>query len=101
MVAADRCFTNAAREAARTGGVGSSLGNPGRDQPRARRLVIPRDDPVVQTEDEIRQPEIVVARRRESLEGQTPVVGDVTCGTSLKRRQAGHRFGRVWHHELA
>ena len=69
------------------------LGHAGRDQPRARGDVIPREHPVVDAQHDIGQREIVVARRGQTLERQPPVVGDVAGGATLKRRQPGDRFG--------
>src|SRR5262245_29913972 len=60
-----------------------------RDQPRARCGVIPGQHPVVDAEHDVRQGEIVVARRRQTLERETPVVGDVAGSTALERRQPG------------
>ena len=58
--------------------VSSCLGHAGRDQPRARLLVIPRDHPVVHRRSTTSgEPEIVIARRRQPLERTAPVVRDV------------------------
>jgi hypothetical protein len=55
--------------------------------------VIPRDHPVVQTKHDIVEAEVVVDRRRQPLECQPPVVGNVTDGAALKRRKPGDGVG--------
>jgi len=42
-----------------------------------------------------------MAGRRQALEGQAPVVADVTRGATLERRQAGDRVGAVRLNEAA
>ena len=63
-----------------------------RDQPCARLVVIPGEDPVVHAEDDVGEGEVFVARRREALEYAAPVVRQVACRAALKGRQPGHRF---------
>ena len=73
---------------------GPRLGHAGRDQPRARGDVVPGEHPVVDAEHHVGQREVVVARRRQTLERQPPVVGEVAGGAALKRRQPGDRCRR-------
>ena len=62
--------------------------------------MIPREYPVVETDDEVGQSQIVVSRRRKTFERQAPVVRDISGSAALKRRQARHGLGRVRSHEL-
>ena len=74
-------------------GVGRGLEEAGRDQPRARRLVIPRQHPVVDAEDDVRYAQVFVAGRREMFVDASPVVREVTGGASLERRKLRQRAG--------
>ena len=58
--------------------------------------MIPRKHPVEDAEHDVRQRQIVVARRWQSLECQPPVIGDVSGGSALKGRQPGDRLGMKW-----
>src|SRR2546428_13649507 len=65
------------------------LGNPRGDHPRPLRLVVPRDHPVVETEHDVRDGEVVVAGARDPLERRAPIVADVAGRPALERWQLG------------
>jgi hypothetical protein len=54
--------------------------------------MIPGDHPIVDTDDRIRQREVVVTILRDTLEHAPPVVGKEAGGAALERRQAGDHF---------
>ena len=62
--------------------------------------MIPGQHPVVETDDDVVEREVVVARRRQPLERQAPVVADVAGRTALKRRQAVDRLGAMRREQL-
>src|SRR2546422_8474348 len=62
------------------------LGNACRDYPRPLRLVVPRDHPVVETEHDVGDGEVVVAGARDPLEHRAPIVADVAGRPALDRR---------------
>ena len=75
--------------------LGRCLRQAGRDEPRARLVVIPGEHPVVHAEHHVGQREVLVARRWKALEHAAPVVGEVAGRAALKRRQPRHRFRRM------
>ncbi len=72
-----------------------------RDQPRPPGPVVPRDDPVIETQHHVGDVEIGVARAGQALEHAAPVVPDVACRATLERREAGHGRGLVGGQEPA
>ena len=59
-----------------------------------RCLVVPRDDPVVKTDGQIRELKLVNGCSRNSLKSPAKLVGEQSRGASLERRQAGQRLAR-------
>jgi hypothetical protein len=57
--------------------------------------MIPGDHPVVHSEDDVRQGQIIMARGWQVFEHSSPVVREVTGCASLERRKPGHRLGGV------
>ena len=56
--------------------------------------MVPGDHPVIQTEHQIRNRQIIISRDRKPLEQRPPIVSDVPGQTSLKGRQSGDRLHR-------
>ena len=81
--------------------LGSGFRKAGRNQPRGRCVVIPREHPVVDAEHDVGQREIVVPRRGKTLEDPAPIVGQIAGGAPLEGREPGCRFDGVRRNEGA
>ena len=63
--------------------------------------MVPGDDPVVKSQHQVRQREVVEPGRRQPLERTAEIVGDEPGQPALKGRQPGHRFGAVCREQIA
>ena len=75
--------------------LGRCLRQAGRDEPCARFVVIPGEDPVVHAKHDVGQGEVFVARCRKALERAAPVVCEVARRAALKGWQSRYGFGRM------